>query len=154
FFLGAIGCLGGGLISDFLPNRFGLKMGRGGVGGGGWGSSALFFAMAGLTTDNQLAGYLLATCVLLKDLALPVAFAVCVDIGQRNSGSVTGSMNFAGQLGGFFITIIFGTIVERTRDYNLPLFLIAGCLTVSALLWLKIDPTKKTIGRPHPNPSP
>ena len=146
YFLGAIGCVVGGLLSDFLTKRYGLKIGRRVVGVGGLGSSALVFALAGLTTDNQTAGYLLATCVLLKDLALPVAFAVCVDIGQRNSGSVTGSMNFAGQLGGFFITIIFGTIVERTNNFNLPLFLIAGCLTVSALLWLKIDPTKKMVG--------
>ena len=146
YFLGAIGCVVGGLLSDFLTKRYGLKIGRRAVGVGGLGSSALVFALAGLTTDNQTAGYLLATCVLLKDLALPVAFAVCVDIGQRNSGSVTGSMNFAGQLGGFFITIIFGTIVERTNNFNLPLFLIAGCLTVSALLWLKIDPTKKMVG--------
>ena len=106
------------------------------------GLSSLFFGLAGLTDDNQLAGYLLATCVLLKDLALPVAFAVCVDIGQRNAGTVAGSMNFAGQLGGFFITILFGMIVEQTKNFNYPLFLIAGCLAVSALLWLRIDPTK------------
>jgi MFS transporter, ACS family, glucarate transporter len=142
YFLGAIGCVTGGLLSDLLTKRYGLKVGRRAVGVGGLGSSGLFFALAGLATDSQTAGYLLAVCVLLKDLALPVAFAVCVDIGQRNSGTVAGSMNLAGQLGGFFITIIFGTLVERTGDYNLPLFMIAGCLTVSALLWLKIDPTK------------
>ena len=78
----------------------------------------------------------------MKDLALPVAFAVCVDIGQRNAGTVAGSMNFAGQLGGFFITILFGIIVEQTKNFNYPLFMIAGCLLVSALLWFRIDPTK------------
>jgi nitrate/nitrite transporter NarK len=112
------------------------------VGGGGLALSAVFFLWAGLTPDNQLAGYLLAICVLMKDLALPVTFAVCVDIGKRNAGTVTGSMNFAGQLGGFFITIIFGIIVEQTHNFNYPLLLIAGCLLVGALLWLKIDPTK------------
>ena len=142
YFLGAIGCLVGGLLSDALSKRYGLKIGRRAVGMGGLGLSSVFFMLAGLTTDNQTAGYLLATCVLMKDLALPVAFAVCVDIGQRNAGAVTGSMNFAGQLGGFFITILFGTIVEQTKNFNYPLFLIAGCLFVSALLWLKIDPTK------------
>ncbi|QJW90994.1 MFS transporter [Spirosoma taeanense] len=142
YFLGAIGCVIGGLLSDALSKRYGLKLGRRAVGMGGLGLSSVFFLFAGLATDNQTAGYLLATCVLLKDLALPVAFAVCVDIGQRNAGAVTGSMNFAGQLGGFFITILFGTIVEQTHNFNYPLFLIAGCLLVSALLWLKIDPTK------------
>ena len=142
YFLGAIGCLVGGVLSDALTKRYGLKIGRRAVGMGGLGLSSVFFLLAGLTTDNQTAGYLLAICVLMKDLALPVAFAVCVDIGQRNSGTVAGSMNFAGQLGGFFITILFGTIVKQTNNFNYPLFMIAGCLLVSALLWLRIDPTK------------
>jgi nitrate/nitrite transporter NarK len=129
-------------LSDTLSKRYGLKIGRRAVGVGGLGLSSLFFLLAGLTTDNELAGYLLAICVLTKDLALPVAFAVCVDIGQRNAGTVAGSMNFAGQLGGFFITILFGIIVEQTKNFNYPLFMIAGCLLVSALLWLRIDPTK------------
>ena len=142
YFLGAIGCLVGGVLSDVLTKRYGLKIGRRAVGVGGLGLSSLFFLLAGLATDNQTAGYLLATCVLMKDLALPVAFAVCVDIGQRNAGTVTGAMNFAGQLGGFFITILFGIIVEQTKNFNYPLFMIAGCLLVSALLWLRIDPTR------------
>jgi nitrate/nitrite transporter NarK len=98
-----------------------------------------------MTTDNQVAGYLLALCVFLKDLTLPVAFAVCVDIGKRNAGTVTGAMNFAGQMGGFFITIIFGTIVQQTGNFNYPLFLIAGCLILASALWFFIDPTKEIV---------
>ena len=142
YFLGAIGCLIGGWLSDVLTKKYGLKIGRRAVGMGGLGLSSAFFLAAGLTTDNQTAGFLLAFCVLTKDLALPVAFAVCVDIGRRNAGTVTGAMNFAGQMGGFFITIIFGQVVERTHNFNYPLFLISGCLFAAALLWLKIDPTK------------
>lgn len=142
YFLGAIGCLIGGTLSDYLVKKRGLRFGRRIIGVCGLGLSAILFLLAGLTTDNQLAGYILALCVLSKDLALPVAFATCVDIGKQNAGTVTGSMNFAGQLGGFFITIIFGIMVEQTKNFEMPLFLIAGCLIVSALLWLKIDPEK------------
>jgi MFS transporter, ACS family, glucarate transporter len=145
YFLGAIGCITGGYLSDFLTKRYGLLIGRRAVGLVGLGLSSGFFVAAGLTTNNELAGYLLAVCVLTKDLALPVAFATCVDIGKRNAGTVAGSMNFAGQLGGFFITLIFGQIVHRTHNFNYPLFLIAGCLLVAALLWLKIDPTKTVV---------
>jgi len=111
YFLGAIGCIVGGFASDILSKKFGLKLGRRIVGVAGLGSSSICFLGAGLTTDNTMAGYLLALCVLLKDLTLPVAFAVCVDIGKKNSGTVTGAMNFAGQMGGIFINSIFGTIV-------------------------------------------
>jgi ACS family glucarate transporter-like MFS transporter len=145
YFLGAIGCIVGGFASDFLSKKFGLKLGRRIVGVAGLGLSSICFLGAGMTTDNQLAGYLLALCVFLKDLTLPVAFAVCVDIGKRNAGTVTGAMNFAGQMGGFFITIIFGTIVQQTGNFNYPLFLIAGCLIVASTLWFFIDPTKEIV---------
>lgn len=145
YFLGAIGCIVGGFASDFLSKKFGLKLGRRIVGVTGLGLSSLCFLWAGMTTDNQIAGYLLALCVFLKDLTLPVAFAVCVDIGKRNAGTVTGAMNFAGQMGGFFITIIFGTIVQQTGNFNYPLFLISGCLIVASALWFFIDPTKEIV---------
>jgi len=145
YFLGAIGCIVGGFASDFMSKKFGIKLGRRIVGVAGLGLSSICFLGAGMTTDNQLAGYLLALCVFLKDLTLPVAFAVCVDIGKRNAGTVTGAMNFAGQMGGFFITIIFGTIVQQTGNFNYPLFLIAGCLVVASALWFFIDPTKEIV---------
>jgi MFS transporter, ACS family, glucarate transporter len=145
YFLGAIGCVVGGFASDIFSKKFGLKLGRRIVGVAGLGSSSICFLAAGITTNNETAGYLLALCVLLKDLTLPVAFAVCVDIGKRNSGTVTGAMNFAGQMGGFFITIIFGTIVQQTGNFNYPLFLIAACLIVASGLWFFIDPTKEIV---------
>lgn len=143
YFLGAIGCLVGGFASDWLTKRYGLRIGRRAVGFTGLALSSLFFLSAGLAQDNNTAGYLLACCVLTKDLALPVAFAVCVDIGKQWAGMVAGSMNFAGQMGGFFITLVFGSVVHHTGNFNYPLYLIAACLFVGALLWLKIDPTQE-----------
>jgi MFS transporter, ACS family, glucarate transporter len=142
YFSGAIGCLIGGLLSDYLVKKYDLKIGRRSVALFGLGLSSLFFLWAGMTSDDKMAGYLLAICVLTKDLALPVAFATCIDIGKQYAGTVVGAMNFAGQMGGFFITIIFGSIVQKTGNFNTPLFLIACVLLVSALLWLRIDPTK------------
>lgn len=142
YFLGAIGCLAGGLTSDWLTKRYGLRIGRRAVGLVGLGLSSICFGAAALAKDNTTAGYLLACCVLTKDLALPVAFAVCVDIGRQYAGAVAGAMNFAGQMGGFFITLVFGSIVHHTGNFNYPLWLIAGCLLVAGLLWLKIDPEK------------
>jgi MFS transporter, ACS family, glucarate transporter len=142
YFLGALGCLVGGFLSDLLTKKFGLKTGRRAVALSGLMLSGILFLFAGFTADKLLAGYLLALCVFSKDLALPVAFAVCVDIGKQNSGLVVGSMNFAGQLGGFFITLIFGIIVHHTGNFNYPLYMIGVCLIISGLLWFGIDPTK------------
>jgi nitrate/nitrite transporter NarK len=73
---------------------------------------------------------------------LPVAWAVCLDIGGRQAGTVSGAMNMAGQLGAFSTSVAFGYIVSATGSYNLPLIPMAVMTAISALLWFKIDPEK------------
>ncbi|RIV22667.1 MFS transporter [Fibrisoma montanum] len=145
FVLGAIGCFTGGYASDYLARRYGLKTGRRAVGIVGMGVSSVVMLAAALATNNQTAALLLALGMAFKDLTLPVSFAVCVDIGRSKSGTVSGAMNMAGQLGAFFLGILFGKIVDATGNYNLPLFLIAFLLLCSSLLWLVIDPTKEIV---------
>ena len=66
YFLGAMGCLIGGFLSDWLVKKRGLRFGRRVVAGVGLGVSALLFLLAGLTSDNQLAGYLIGGMCILK----------------------------------------------------------------------------------------
>jgi sugar phosphate permease len=146
FFLGAIGCFTGGYASDWLARRWGLKWGRRAVGLVGMGLSSGIMLLASLTRDNPTAATLLAVGMAFKDLTLPVAFAVCVDVGRSRAGTVAGAMNTFGQLGAFFLAVLFGKIVTATGNYNAPLYLIAGLLLCSSLLWLVIDPTQ-SVGR-------
>ena len=62
----------------------------------------------------------------MMDLMLPSAWALCLAIGGRLSGTATGMMNTAGQAGGFLCTVLFGYIVHATGSYNLPLGLLQG----------------------------
>lgn len=78
----------------------------------------------------------------LMDLMLPSAWALCVAIGGRSSGTATALMNTAGQAGGLLCTVMFGYIVHLTGSYNLPLFLIAFMVLVSAVLFTTIDSTR------------
>jgi MFS transporter, ACS family, glucarate transporter len=149
FALGAIGCFTGGYLSDWLSARYGLRTGRRAVGLVGMVLSSGVMLLASRTADNQTAAVLLAVGMLFKDLTLPVAFATCVDIGRARAGVVAGAMNMAGQLGAFFLGTGFGTIVDRTGDYNVPLYLIAGLLLAGGLLWLRIDPTQTLDAAEH-----
>ena len=78
----------------------------------------------------------------MMDLMLPSAWALCLSIGGRLSGTATGMMNTAGQAGGFLCTVMFGYIVHATGSYNLPLWFIAGMVLASALLFTQIDCTQ------------
>ncbi len=143
FVLGAIGCFTGGYLSDWLSKRYGLTFGRRVVGVVGMGVSSIIILVAATTTDNQTAAYLLAAGMGFKDLTLPIAFAVCIDIGKSKSGTVSGAMNMAGQMGAVFLGVLFGYIVQATGNFNYPLYAISGLLFCGCLLWFVIDPEKE-----------
>ena len=107
------------------------------------GVSSVIITLAASTKDNQTAAYLLAIGMGFKDLTLPIAFAVCIDIGKSKSGLVSGAMNMVGQMGAVFLGVLFGYIVKATNDFNYPLYMIAFLLFCGCLLWFVIDPEKE-----------
>lgn len=82
------------------------------------------------------------------DLMLPSAWALCLAIGGRFSGTATGMMNTAGQAGGFLCTVFFGYIVHATGSYDLPLWFIAGMVLVSAAIFSQIDGAQSVDAQP------
>jgi ACS family glucarate transporter-like MFS transporter len=73
------------------------------------------------------------------------SFSTCVDIGGDNAGTVVGIMNCFGQLGAFFMAIVFGKIVDITHNFTMPLFILSGVLFAGCLLWLAVDAGKPLI---------
>ena len=72
-----------------------------------------------------------------------VSYAVCADIGRNNTGTVTGAMNFFGQMGAFFLALIFGQIVQATHRFDYPVYVVGAVLLLGSLLWLAIDAEKQ-----------
>jgi nitrate/nitrite transporter NarK len=66
-------------------------------------------------------------------------------VGRKYAGAVTGAMNMAGQVGSFMSSVAFGYLVKIFGDYNLPLIPMSGMVFISALLFLRIDPTRQII---------
>jgi nitrate/nitrite transporter NarK len=148
FILGAVGNFFGGWLCDRLSRKFGLSRGRRLVGTVSLTISALFLVAVALTRGKMSGVVLLALGFGVMDCMLPAAWAICVDIGGRFSGAVTGAMNTAGQAGGFACTALFGYLVEKSGDYNEPIFVIAAMVLVSAFLFWKIDPTQRLVDDP------
>ena len=76
---------------------------------------------------------------------LPVAWAVCLDIGGRHAGAVSGAMNMAGQLASFLTSVAFGYIVTATGSWDAPLVPMTVTAALAALTWLKIDATRPLV---------
>lgn len=154
-FIGGIcGNLIGGTVSDWLVKHKGLRVGRVAVGTTGLMLSACcLFATA--WTENRLAAVAFLTLGYgTLDLMLPVSWAVCLDVGRKYAGAVTGAMNMAGQIGSFVSAVVFGKMVQQWGSYDKPLAFFGIMLVISALLYLKIDPRKQLVPDTAKKPEP
>jgi MFS family permease len=145
FLMGVIGNIAGGYLSDRLSEKYGLKIGRRVLGVGGLAISALLMFLGGFIPGKIQVFILMSLCFGIMDLMLPSAWAICLDVGKKYAGAISGAMNTAGNLGGFVCATVFGYLVEATDSYNFPLYIIAGMLLISAFLFLRINPEKKII---------
>ena len=145
FVCGAFGNLAGGYLSDRLAARFGLKIGRRLVGSAGLAMSALLLAGMTMTHDKATVVVLSSLGFGVADLMLPAAWAVCLDVGHEYAGVVTGTMNTAGQLGGFVCSVLFGYLIAAWGSYREPLWLVAASVLLGAFLFTRIDPTRQLV---------
>jgi len=132
----------GGAVSDAWAARFGRARGRRVAGAVGLAVVALGYALAAATRGkiSTLAAITLSTAAF--GLAQATSFAVCVEIGRRQSGTVAGIMNTAGQLGGSLSAVVFGYLVKATGSYDTPLVVMAAVAACGALCWLGVDASK------------
>ena len=143
FIAGIGGFLAGGFAGDLSVKKKGLRFGRRIIGMIGLGMCGLLIFLAAIISQNNIAAGCLIGANFFFSFGVMVSYAVCIDIGRNNSGTVTGAMNFFGQMGAFFLAIIFGKIVDATNNFNDPLFLLGAVSLTGCLLWLAIDPTKQ-----------
>ena len=143
FLVGILGFFAGGFAGDWLPKKKGLKFGRRFIGLTGLCACGIFIFFAAIVSQPAVA----ATCLVIANgcfsFGVMVSYAVCSDIGRNNAGTVTGAMNFCGQMGAFTMSLLFGKIADATHNFNQPLFMVAAVMISGGLTWLLIDPTRQ-----------
>lgn len=76
-----------------------------------------------------------------NDLAMPPGWAACMDVGGRYAGSLSGSMNAAGNIAGFVAPPMVAHILVWTNgNWALTFYVSAAVYFVGALCWAFIDP--------------
>ncbi len=143
FVVGIGGFLAGGVAGDWLLKRTGLKWGRRLTGMPGLGCCGILLFIAALSANNTLTACCLIGANFSFSFGVMVSYAVCADIGRNNTGTVTGAMNFFGQMGAFFLALIFGHIVQATHRFDYPVYVVGAVLMAGCLLWLAIDAEKQ-----------
>ena len=145
FVMSMIGNITGGHLTDKLTRKYGVKIGRKALGSTSLAVSAVCMILAAFIPGKMAVFVFLSLCFGIFDLMLPSAWALCIDLGKRHAGTLSGAMNTAGNIGGFCCGILFGELVQLFGNYNLPLYMIAAMLIISAILFTFINPEKNIV---------
>lgn len=149
---GVAGDLLGGLISDRLVERSGLKWARrlvaivGFLGAGG-------FIMLAINIPDPTAGIgVFALAVFFLELTVGVSWAVALDIGDEFAGSVSAVMNSTGALGQTVAAAGTGYLVTA-YSWNVAFSVLGVLGLIAALLFTRIDASKRVYGDSEPQPA-
>ena len=132
----------GGALTDWLSRRISLRWARRLPAMAGLLGAAVFLAIAAVAESNTVNITALALSFGSADLILAICWATCLDIGREHGGTVSGTMNSLGQVGGAFAPITVAWLREAYDSWEVPLLISAAYYVVSALLWLAIDAEK------------
>lgn len=112
--------------------------------------AALGFALAAIGLVGSIymdtvgsAIFFLSIAIFGADMTLSPSWSFCVDIGRKNSGAVSGTMNMAGNIGSFITALAFPYLFAWTASTT-PFFFIGAALNLVAIfLWMMMQPEKK-----------
>jgi ACS family glucarate transporter-like MFS transporter len=136
----AVGVVVGGWVSDVLARHWGLRAGRRTPGLVGLPLASVAIVAALYSETPLTAAVLLAGAAGLAALGVSPAWAVCLEIGGRHAGVVSGGMNTFGNLGGALSPIVVGLCLQASDSWTIPLISVAAGYLVAAVCWLSIDP--------------
>ena len=84
----------------------------------------------------------LSIAIFGADMTLSPSWSFCVDIGKKNSGAVSGTMNMAGNIGSFLTALAFPYLAAWTGSEKFFFYMGALLATCSAITWLFMNPKK------------
>jgi MFS family permease len=137
--LSVVADLFGGITTDSLTRRFGLRTGRCLTGGVSLALAGVFLT-AGTLSPGAFAGVLIAIAAAFSNFLLGASWGACVDLAGTHAGAVSAAMNTAGQVGGVLSPIIFAMLTRQQGSWAVPLLVTAVLYLLGGACWLFIHP--------------
>jgi ACS family glucarate transporter-like MFS transporter len=138
----------GGVVSDALVNRFGLRVARCGLAGLSMLAASVFVWWATQVGDARLAALVLAGGAGALYFAQSAFWAISADVGGASAGAVSGVMNMGSQIGGV-VTASMTPYVATAFGWTASFALSAAICLVGACLWIFINPAHQLALRPR-----
>ncbi len=138
FIAGALGNWVAGILVDRIFQQ------------GQWNRSRIFPAILGFTLaaigmvgsiymDTATGAVLMLSIAIFgADMTLPPSWALCIDVGKSNAGTVSGTMNMAGNIGSFLTALAFPYLTAWTGSVDYFFYTAAGFNLIAILLWWRV----------------
>jgi len=143
---GVVGDTVGGLATDWLMAKTGnLKFSRRLVAIVGMLGCAAFIVPAAFAEDAYTAVWCLTGAMFFLECTIGPSWAVPMDMGGEHSGTVSGMMNMAGNIGGALSPIVFGFLVQF-GSWQAPFVVAASLLVIGSAIWaFWLDPSVSVV---------
>jgi MFS family permease len=141
--LSVAGDLFGGVTTDVVTRRFGLRFGRCAVGASAYVLAGAAMIFAGVVQHPLLAATLIAVAVAASMFTLGSAWSTCLDIGGNHAGVVSAAMNTSGALSSVLSPLLVTWLLQLTGNWSIPLYVMGGLFLMGAACWGLIDPRKR-----------
>jgi MFS family permease len=132
----------GGLLTDALSRRHGLRFGRCVVGAASLAAASLFL-LFGVGLAGYGAAALIALGAACSNFLLGASWSTCTDIAGDHAATVSAAMNTSGQIGGVLSPLVFAFLTRNVESWNGPLYVMAGLYGLGAACWFFIHPERK-----------
>jgi ACS family glucarate transporter-like MFS transporter len=134
-------CLAGGMASDWLSKRFGMRPGRCGIAAFSLVLTAVFLIIGSHVSGPYAASIILAGGAGALYLSQSSFWAVSADISGERSGVVSGVMNMGCQIGGAVTASLTPYLASRF-GWNSAFLFAAALATAGGILWIMVDPSR------------
>jgi ACS family glucarate transporter-like MFS transporter len=142
---GAVGNWFSGLLVDAIYRRGNLKLSRRLPAIIGFALAAFGMIMMSIVDTPNVSIIFLTIAIFGADMTLSPSWAFCIDIGKENAGSVSGTMNMAGNLGAFVTIIAFPYLLEWTGRHEPFFYVCSGLSALAIIMWLFMKPEKSIV---------
>src|SRR5258706_6725183 len=137
FFFGGIGSIFCGMISIPAARALGgVARTRRWMGFVGLTGAAAMLLVAIQFKNPLFAVLSVGLASFCNDLAVPGAWSACMDVGGRFAGSLSGSMNMMGNIGGALAPMVVPKVLAATsNNWNANFWMFAAVYFLGALCW-------------------
>jgi len=141
-FFGGLGSLVCGYLLTYLDRKMGgARRSRRFMGVLGCAGAGALLIVSVYLSEPVWAMVAMGLASFSNDLAMPPAWGACMDVGGKYAGSLSGSMNMAGNIAGFVSPPMVAYILRWTGDnWIITFYVSAAIYFIGAVSWLFIDP--------------